>query len=282
MVAATFAVSVLVIVCTTTGAPPPIGTSLTQIWRLEATQRGYRGEPRPPESRMTRNMRPPREEIHRRGRPIVACALRSSASRWRPAIASASFHLNKIREVYPGTGGRARLAVRRAPDAGRRGELPPLRPDGLLQLERQQDRDVLAELTSPARPRGRSCSRPPLRSSESPETSRSAFSPASASARAAAPSAGRASTACPGATSTTRAARPCPPPTGSPAPAIPDGKALVRSISRGCPTLLEVSRRHRQELRRLCSRHASSTQHAHGPDRAGLPQHDHHRRPAPG
>ena len=36
MVASTFAVSVLVIVCTTTGAPPPIGTSLTQIWRLEA------------------------------------------------------------------------------------------------------------------------------------------------------------------------------------------------------------------------------------------------------
>ena len=36
MVAARFAVSVLVIVCTTTGAPPPIGTSLTHIWRLEA------------------------------------------------------------------------------------------------------------------------------------------------------------------------------------------------------------------------------------------------------
>ncbi len=36
MVASRFAVSVLVIVCTAIGAPPPIGTSLTQIWRLEA------------------------------------------------------------------------------------------------------------------------------------------------------------------------------------------------------------------------------------------------------
>ena len=36
IVASRFAVSVLVIVCTATGAPPPIGTSLTHIWRLEA------------------------------------------------------------------------------------------------------------------------------------------------------------------------------------------------------------------------------------------------------
>ena len=36
MVASRFAVSVLVIVCTTTGAPPPIGTPPTNIWRLEA------------------------------------------------------------------------------------------------------------------------------------------------------------------------------------------------------------------------------------------------------
>src|SRR6266540_1026242 len=36
MVASRFAVSVLVIVWTTTGAPPPIGTSFTHIWRLEA------------------------------------------------------------------------------------------------------------------------------------------------------------------------------------------------------------------------------------------------------
>jgi hypothetical protein len=28
----------LVIVCTTTGAPPPIGTPPTLIWRLEAIQ----------------------------------------------------------------------------------------------------------------------------------------------------------------------------------------------------------------------------------------------------
>src|SRR5215216_2695745 len=41
MVALRFAVSVLVIVWTTTGAPPPIGTSLTHIWRLEAI--GWKG-----------------------------------------------------------------------------------------------------------------------------------------------------------------------------------------------------------------------------------------------
>jgi hypothetical protein len=33
---------------------------------------------------------------------------------------------------------------------------------------------------------------------------------------------------------------PLPSPAGSPAPAIPDGKALVRRISRGCPTFLEL------------------------------------------
>jgi hypothetical protein len=36
IVASRFAVSVLVIVCTATGAPPPIGTPPTNIWRLEA------------------------------------------------------------------------------------------------------------------------------------------------------------------------------------------------------------------------------------------------------
>ncbi len=43
IVAARLAVSVLVIVCTTTGAPPPIGTPPTKIWRLEAMQEGYPG-----------------------------------------------------------------------------------------------------------------------------------------------------------------------------------------------------------------------------------------------
>ena len=40
IVAARSAVSVLVIVCTTTGAPPPIGTPPTLIWRSEATGLG--------------------------------------------------------------------------------------------------------------------------------------------------------------------------------------------------------------------------------------------------
>ena len=38
IVAFRLAVSVLVIVCTATGAPPPIGTPPTLIWRLEAIQ----------------------------------------------------------------------------------------------------------------------------------------------------------------------------------------------------------------------------------------------------
>src|ERR1044072_7494442 len=41
IVAARLAVSVLVIVCTATGAPPPIGTSPTNIWRLEAMYGAY-------------------------------------------------------------------------------------------------------------------------------------------------------------------------------------------------------------------------------------------------
>jgi hypothetical protein len=45
IVAVRFAVSVLVIVCTATGAPPPIGTLPTQICRLEAIHRGYPGRP---------------------------------------------------------------------------------------------------------------------------------------------------------------------------------------------------------------------------------------------
>src|SRR5665213_3973325 len=41
IVAARFAVSVLVIVCTATGAPPPIGTPPTWIWRSEAMRPVY-------------------------------------------------------------------------------------------------------------------------------------------------------------------------------------------------------------------------------------------------
>src|SRR6185312_15827139 len=43
IVAARFAVSVLVIVWTATGAPPPIGTPPTKICRLEAIREGYPG-----------------------------------------------------------------------------------------------------------------------------------------------------------------------------------------------------------------------------------------------
>ena len=48
-VASTSLVSVLVIDCTTTGAPPPTGTPPTQIWRFEDTDEGYRRSLRQPE-----------------------------------------------------------------------------------------------------------------------------------------------------------------------------------------------------------------------------------------
>src|SRR3954470_16807195 len=44
-VASTSAVSVLVIDWTTTGAPPPIGTPPTDIWRSEGTRQGYAFRP---------------------------------------------------------------------------------------------------------------------------------------------------------------------------------------------------------------------------------------------
>ena len=50
IVAARLAVSVLVIVCTATGAPPPIGTAPTWIWRLEAIALILRGHATAPVS----------------------------------------------------------------------------------------------------------------------------------------------------------------------------------------------------------------------------------------
>src|ERR1700728_294702 len=53
IVAVTLEVSVFVIVCTATGAPPPIGTPPTMIWRSEATIRFYGAGPaRQPWTRM--------------------------------------------------------------------------------------------------------------------------------------------------------------------------------------------------------------------------------------
>ena len=58
IVAARLAVSVLVIVCTATGAPPPIGTPPTSIWRLEAIYPSwYETDPR---ARMPAGLAPAR------------------------------------------------------------------------------------------------------------------------------------------------------------------------------------------------------------------------------
>src|SRR5206468_8104305 len=51
IVAARLAVSVLVIVCTATGAPPPIGTPPTNICRFEAMGEGYLEAPGVPAPR---------------------------------------------------------------------------------------------------------------------------------------------------------------------------------------------------------------------------------------
>src|SRR5436190_870215 len=123
MVASRLAVSVLVIAWTATGAPPPIGTSLTQIWRFEAMVRGYRGRPRrraplgdagePPRAArepfqgrggITRAMRDVGAESaggRRLRRPLVGAAILCFAL-LVPATALASNHLVKLREVYAG------------------------------------------------------------------------------------------------------------------------------------------------------------------------------------
>ena len=44
-----------------------------------------------------------RQEINRHGRFLVASALAFLGLAATPGLASASFHLDKIREVYPGT-----------------------------------------------------------------------------------------------------------------------------------------------------------------------------------
>ena len=117
MVASRLAVSVLVIVCTATGAPPPIGTPPTKIWRFEAMIQGY--------LRLNPN----------RGTAVYGRtgALTSSKAALRPAgrlrrvdaaifapPASAVFHLMKVREVYPGSAAAPDFRFRRPADDLRR------------------------------------------------------------------------------------------------------------------------------------------------------------------
>src|ERR1041384_1285958 len=114
IVAARLAVSVLVIVCTATGAPPPIGTPPTNICRLDAISRAYRGglstrfEPGGPPDRMQQGMGIPRRGGLRwpnlRRRACVAlplCAALVALLAAAPS-AQATFHLMLVREIYPG------------------------------------------------------------------------------------------------------------------------------------------------------------------------------------
>ncbi len=114
IVASRFAVSVFVIVWTATGAPPPIGTPPTNIWRFDAMRKGYPGA--------SQSVGLPRQR--RRILETYGCAAGRAAGdpplesggevclllvgpRWSllasAVPAQATFHLMSIREVYPGS-----------------------------------------------------------------------------------------------------------------------------------------------------------------------------------
>src|SRR6476646_354707 len=103
MVAVRLAVSVFVIVWTATGAPPPIGTPPTNIWRFDAICIRVRGgalHPTGPCGRIR-----PVPSIgpgSRRVRSAVAGLLAMLLAAVLAAPAPASFHLMKIREVHEG------------------------------------------------------------------------------------------------------------------------------------------------------------------------------------
>jgi hypothetical protein len=185
-------------------------------------------------------MRLAREEIHRRGRPIVACALALLGLVLAPGIADASFHLNKIREVYPGTVAApgSQYVELQMPIAGENflsfGQMAYYNSSG-NKIGTSSPSDV------PSKAQGTilfATTTPILGVARDFPIS---FQPA----KRLSPSGGAVCWTSVDCVSWgnfhNTSGTPLPSPTGTPAPAIPDGKALVRSISRGCPTLFEVS-----------------------------------------
>ena len=171
---------------------------------------------------------------------MVACALALLGLALTPAIANASFHLNKIREVYPGTVATpgSQYVELQMPVAGENflsfGQMAYYNSSGNKigtsspgDVASKAQGTILFATTSPILGVARDF---PI-----------SFQPG----KRLSPGGGAvcwAGVDCVswGAFKNT-SGTPLPSPTGSPAPAIPDGKALVRRISRRCPTLLEVS-----------------------------------------
>ena len=148
IVAARFAVSVLVIVWTATGAPPPIGTSLTHIWRLEAMPQGYLRGCAPPPAQVVDNQAgvhrggPSADEAtsehpDRRHRGVMRTALRICG----PCGGRPSRHEDS-RGLHGCLTGHERR-IRGASDDIRGPERRKRAGSGLLQLRRNPDRYVL-------------------------------------------------------------------------------------------------------------------------------------------
>jgi hypothetical protein len=156
-----------------------------------------------------------------------------------PAAATASFHLNKIKEVYPGTTAdrNSQYVVLQMPIAGENflsthqmvyydasgGQIGTSSPGNVAS---ESQGTILFATTNPILGVGRDFS--------------ISFQPS----KHLSPGGGAVCWAGVDCVSWggfhNTSGTPLPSPTGSPAPAIPDGKALVRRISPGCPTLLEV------------------------------------------
>jgi hypothetical protein len=189
---------------------------------------------------MTSQVMLPRQEINRHGRFLVAGALAFLGLAVTPGLASASFHLNKIREVYPGT-----MA---APNSQYVELQMPIAGENLLHFGQMAYYDASGHkigMSSPTDVASKSqgtilfATTTPILGVARDFTI--SFQPG----KRLSPGGGAVCWTSVDCVSwgafTNTSGTPLPSPTGSPAPAIPDGKALVRRISRGCPTLLEVS-----------------------------------------
>ena len=107
IVAARLAVSVLVIVCTATGAPPPIGTAPTWIWRSEAMPGLYLAQaPRPARTCTCPTSTPPRADRWR------AWPRRSPPAPARAGTRALRAHGAAARGTRPRRGLRARRPAR--------------------------------------------------------------------------------------------------------------------------------------------------------------------------
>ena len=179
--------------------------------------------------------------MRRRGRPFLAsAALALAGAALLPGVATATFHLNKIRQVYPGTTAdrASQYVVLQMPVAGQNflsGHTMVYYNASGRQIGTSSPSDVASKSQGTI-----------LFATANPILGVSRdFSINFKSGKHLSPGGGAvcwAGVDCVawGSFHNT-SGTPLPSPTGSPAPAIPNGDALIRKISRGCPTLLEVS-----------------------------------------